>query len=678
MRAISMVIFRYARWDGSQEVGAPDPQDLLKELGDDILNYGDLGVALRRLLQRGVRDRSGVAVPGLQELLRRLRQKRQEQLSRHNLSGITADIQRRLDEILRTERQGIQDRLGQARQRDNADDDLPSDERAQMLRTLERLAAEHLATLDRVPEDMAGRMRDLSHYDFMDPEARRLFQDLQEILQQRMLDSFFNNISQQLQQMSPQDLARLRQMTQALNELLQKKLRGVEPDFEAFREQYGDFFPGIESLDQLIESIQRQIGQMQSLLDSMSSEQRQALRDLMRSLVEDAGLQDDLADLAWSLEQLLPVRSLRSRYPFSGDDPVTLTEAMRLMEHLQQLDDLERQLRRGEQELDLDEIDREALQRLLGEEAGNILDALREMRESLERAGYVKQEGDRWELTARGVRMIGQKALQDIFQHLRKEAFGPHATHFRGAGAERDEETKRWEFGDPFEIDIERTIRNHLVKGNIGTPVRLGIDDFEVFSSRLFTRTDTVLMLDLSWSMDMRGCFLAAKKVALALNNLIRLQFPKDTLSVVGFAGYAREFSVEEITHAVAGAYARGTNIQHALMVGRQILNRNAGTNKQIILITDAQPTAHMEDGRAFVSFPATVKTLRLTLQEARLCARQGITINTFMMDDDYYLRQFVHEISKVNRGRVFFASPERLGEYVVVDYLNHKRRHIA
>src|SRR6184192_2430508 len=649
------MLIRYSRWDGSQAVQDLDADDLLSAMSDDLMLDGDLWRALRRLFQQGVQHPEGQRAPGLQDLLKQLRQQRQERLDRYDLGGALEDIKKRLAEITQKERDGIKDRLAG------------------------KSAEQKLAELDTLPPDAPGQIRALQTYDFVDPEAKRLFDELMQSLRAQMLAPLLKGMQQALQGMTPEDLRRMREMLQDLNRMLRQRAEGEEPDFQAFKDKWGQLFPGAESLDELRAQLGSQMAQMQSLLESMSPGQRRELQELMSSLfMQDERLEAAMAQLGAHLEELLPLDELRHRYEFGGDEELTLREAMKLMEELQQMDQLERQMRRAERAEDLAEIDPAQVEKLLGEDAARDLDKLREIAKKLEEAGYLELRGDRLELTARAIRKIADKALRDIFTHLRRDRFGRHVVSHRGAGGDRSDDTKRYEFGDPFLLDLKETLMNAVERAGPGTPVRLAPGDFEVFRTELSTRAATVVMLDMSRSMINNGLFLPAKKVALALHALIRGQFPRDSLAIVGFSLYAREFEPEQLPRLAWSDWNVGTNMHAGFLLARQLLGRQKCANKQVILITDGEPTAHLEGGQAEFFYPPTRRTIQETLREVRRCTREGITINTFMLDRSPTLTAFVQEMARINRGRAFFAAPERLGEYVLVDYVRNKRRAVS
>jgi uncharacterized protein with von Willebrand factor type A (vWA) domain len=664
------VLIRYSRWDGTQDIGDLDADDLLGAMADDLLFDGDLRSALRRLLQQGARDPQGMRQPGLRDLLDRLRRQRQERLDRYDLGSSLDDIRHKLDQVVRTERTGIERWLGERREEVRRGEGSDVTQQA-----FERLAAEKQHTLDRLPEDPAGRLRQLMEYDFLDPEARRQFEELLQSLRQNMLQPVFQSMQQALKNMTPQDLQQLREMLRDLNRMLADRARGKEPNFQAFKQKWGQYFPGVESLDQLIDQLTRQIGQMQSLLQSLSAQQRGQLEAMMRSLMlQDEQLEAALSQLAMRLDRLAPLRDLQNRYPFRGQEDLTLEQARRLMEELQQMDQLEREMRQVRGPGDLDRLDADQVEQLLGPEARRELERMRELTKKLEDAGYLERHGDELELTARAIRKIGDKALRDIFAHLKRDRFGGHAVERRGTGGDRTDETKTYEFGDPFLLDLKETLMRGVGRGGPGTPVRLLPEDIAVFRTELRTQAATVVMLDMSRSMVNNGYFLPAKKVALALSALIRGQFPRDSLHVVGFSLYAREFTPARLPRLSWSDCDIGTNMHAGFLLSRQLLARHQGGNKQIILVTDGEPTAHLEGGVADFSYPPTRRTLQETLKEVQRCTRAGITINTFMLERSSWLMSFVDEMTRINRGRAFFASADRLGEYVLVDYVRGRR----
>jgi uncharacterized protein with von Willebrand factor type A (vWA) domain len=425
---------------------------------------------------------------------------------------------------------------------------------------------------------------------------------------------------------------------------------------------------------------------MQSLLRSMTPEQRAELESMTEALLRDDRLRWDLAQLAANMDRLMP-GGLGERFRFGGDEPLGLEGALERIGELQALDALEDTFTDVASTGDLATVDRSDVRELLGDEAVGELDALDDLARRLEEAGYLTRDGERLELTPRGSRRIGQKVLDDLFARLKRDAFGGHRIDRAGRGGEREDTSKPYEFGDPFHLDLERTLFNALgrkenapgaVGRSAGRGVRLAPSDFEVYRTEQMTRTSTVLLVDMSRSMLLRGCFLAAKKVAVALDTLIRTEFPRDHLSVIGFAYYAREIRPGALAELTWHGYEYGTNLQHGLMLARRILARQPAANKEIVVITDGEPTAHFEDGQVAFSYPPTRRTIAETLREVDRCTKEGITINTFMLERSRALAEFVAHMTRMNRGRAFYATPEHLGEYVLVDFVTRRTKHVS
>jgi len=653
---------RYERWDGSQEPFGRDADDLFDRLAEDLFQGGDFDYALHRLMSRGWRDQKGKRLPGFEEMLERLKQKRQQQLKRYNLNDVFGDIGERLNDILRRERQGINDRLEQA------------PEAAK--RVLQKIAKKKQQELDELPDDVGGMIRELNDYEFMDEGASQAFQKLMEELKEQVSQTYFKNMTKTMQQMRPEHLDEIKAMMKDLNQMLRDRLEGRPPKFEQFMQRFGHFFgPNPpKTLDELIQQLEKQMAQMESLMQSLSPEDRQQMQDLMASTLNDPELQEQMAELAMQLELLSPRQSMGNRYAFYGSESLPLQEALGLMERLQGIEDLESALREGYQGRQLTPEQSAQLQQLLGPDARQAADQMSELASQLERKGYVQKGKRGMELTPRGMRRIGQKALRDLHSRLKRDRFGDHPISVRGLGSERSDDTKVYEFGDAFTLHVERTLMNAL-RRDATPPLTLKTDDFEVHRSEFSTQSATVLMIDMSRSMPLRGYFYAAKKVALALDALIRSQFPRDYLQVIAFSDYARPVKQNQLAELTYNESIYGTNIQHGLMLARQFLNKHKTGNKQVIIVTDGEPTAHMEGQQAVFFYPPLPETFQKTLLEVQRCTREKIVINTFMLDNDYHLVSFVKQMTRMNGGRAFFSSADNLGDYVLLDYVDRKRK---
>ena len=661
-----MARFRYSKWDGTQVGFDFDADDVFAELTDELLYNGDLNQALQRLLQRGFTDRNGERIAGMREMLERLRQRRKEMLDRHDLGGPYEDIAERLRQILDQERQGIDGLVDEARQ--------SGDQRRSEI--TDEVANERRMELDLLPPDLAGQVQALQEYEWTSSEARQAFDELMDELRSQVMQSYFNQMSSSMSDVSPESLQRMKDMFNELNQMLETRAAGGDTDrmFQEFMDRFGDMVPGNpQSLDELLEQMAQQMAAMQQLLNSMSPEQRAQLEQLANSLLEDMDLRWQVERLGGNLRQAFPQIGWDRNYDFNGGDPLGFAEAASVMNQLGDMDRLEQMMTSATNPGALAEVDIDRAGELLGEDAARSLDQLAKLARKLIDAGLMDQKEGRLELTPRGLRKIGQNALSDLFSKLIKDRMGRHAVDRVGIGHERTFDTKPYEWGDPFNLSIERTVRNAVTRSGAGTPVRLTPEDFEIDRTETLTSTATVLAVDLSLSMPMRGNFLAAKKVAMALHSLITTQFPRDYLGLVGFGELARELRPEQLPE-VSWDYTYGTNMQHALVLARRMLARQTGT-KQVIMITDGEPTAHIiPGGEPFFSYPPAPETIRATLNEVVRATREGIRINTFMLDASGYLRNFVERLTQLNRGRAFFTTPETLGDYVLVDFLDQKR----
>jgi len=656
--------FRYSRWDGTQTGFDLDADALLEEMSDDLLYHGDLNAALRRMLQEGFKDRQGDRLMGMREMIERLRQRRREELDRYDLGGVYEEINEKLDQIVEGEREGIDRRVDEASR--------SGDRRRQEI--LDDLAAPRRQELDELPPDLAGRVQALQQYDFMDDGARQAFEELMDELREQLLQSTFNQLSEGMQNMDPARMARLKDMLAELNQMLEQRERGEEPDFKGFMSRYGDFFPGNpQTLDELLEQMAQSMAQMQQLLNSMTPEQRAQLQQLAGSLLEDMDLRWQMDALGRNLQNAFPNLPWDRRQGFSGDQPLSMGQMPGLLDTLGNLDDLENLLRNAMQPGQLAEVDLERAAELLGDDAARSLERLAELAKILEEAGLIEQREGRLELTPKGIRTIGNQALSDLFRKLAPDRLSRHEQERAGVGVERADEHKPYEFGDPFHLDVGQTIRNAITRQGGGTPVRLSPDDFEIERTEQLTRAATVLLLDVSLSMPMRDNWLPAKKVAMALHALITNKFPRDYFGLVAFGRVAREVKPQQLPE-LSWDFEWGTNIQHALLLARRQLARETGT-KQIIMVTDGEPTAHIEGGEAYFQYPPSPITVEATLKEVMRCTRENIRINTFMLDESFYLRSFVERMMELNKGRAFFTTPDTLGDYVLVDFLEQRRR---
>ena len=722
--------YRYSMWDGSQDVPDFTADDVLERMADDLLQGGDPEQALRNLLRRGFQLPDGRRFQGMQRLLRQMREYRQDVFSRYDPNGVVDSIREQLEDILRMEQAEIDRRYeemegsqssdpsssGQAEsQQQPGKGDQPADssaergeaaagesagspgqgapsgsqgtasagqgqqggspsgsEAGEFQEMLQRMLQRKEAYLQQLPGDNAGRIRGLREYDFLSPEAREAFERLVGGMQRELMQQYFQGLKQGIGQITPEQMEAIRQMVRDLNEMLEAAQAGDRQAFDRFMDQYRDYFPeGIENLDDLLEHLQRQAAAMQALLDSMDPEQRAELEAMMEELLRDDRLRLDLARLGANLAAM-GYTPRGGGFPFGGNEAPGFGESLDMMRRLQAMQDLENAMRAGDPFGAMANAGGPNPQDLFGPGIGGEIQAVKDMAQSLLDAGYLQRQGERLSLTPRAVRKLGDASLREIFRKLKEDRAGGHTTPRKGFGGDITEDSRPYQFGDPFHVDIKGTVMNGIYRGGPGTPVHLEADDFAIFETERSVQHATVLALDMSHSMYLRGLFLEAKKTALALDSLIRGQFPRDSLYLIGFADVAFELAQEQLPGLVENDYVMGTNYEMALALARRLLARHRGGNRQILFVTDGEPTAcRLPNGRTFFDWPPRPIVLEAALLEAARCAKEGIVINSFVLDPDPRLIAFVQEMTALNRGRMFLAGPYHLREQVVLDYLH-------
>jgi uncharacterized protein with von Willebrand factor type A (vWA) domain len=699
-----MRMYRYFEW-ATAAGGQLSGDQLMDALSDYLTEDGDVSRAMQMLMQRGMSS-GEQKMQGLRDMLEQLRKRKQQQLDKYDLNSLLNDIREQLEQILQQERQAVEEQLQDAQT-------TAADGTTQPASQQTAEAGQRREFLDHLPDSVPQQIQELRHYDFLDPQAAQAFQELLEELQQRAMQSQLNG-SQSPSESSAADAAQgQRDMYRDLNQQLREKLQGRQADFQQFKDQHPQF-PSAqeETIEELIQQLQQQLQQWRSLLESLSESVRRELEQLMDSNL-DADLQAQRAELQGLLDQLAGKKLTPQRYRFKGREEVSIEQAQELMEQLQQLETLEKQLEGVRWDGDPQQVDTEKLRDLLGDDAFQSVQNMKDIANELEAAGYIMKTKDGLQLTPLAMRKIGQKALRDIFSFIKRDRFGQHDTRQRGGVGMPTEDTKVYEFGDPLLLDLSATVFNAVSREGTGTPVSLHIDDFVVRRQEFLSHTSTVILIDMSGSMAWNNCFYAAKKVALALDNLVRSTFPRDTLQIVGFYTAAEEMKPADLPYVKPKSFGYNaslysdyydmlmgyidvqldyrdvvcgrtnvpqgfTNMQQGLRLAEQMLSKRQSPNKQIILITDGQPTAHCEGDRLYLQYPPSQRTITATLQEVKRCTVKGIAINTFMLAKSYYLERFVDQMTKINCGRAFYTTPEQLGEYLVVDYLAKKRRRIA
>jgi uncharacterized protein with von Willebrand factor type A (vWA) domain len=657
--------FTYSRWDGTQTGYSVNADEILDELTDDLLMHGDLQAALRRLMREGMTDKDGNRIEGLREMMDRIRQRKKELEESGDLGGVYSEIADALKDIVDEERHAVENAVRDA--------EASGDERR--AETARDAAMERNFRLDMMPEDLAGLVRELQSYDFESQEAKERFEEMLDKLRQQMMQQVVDQMSEGMQNMTPEDMARMKDMMAALNQMIEKREQGEDPEFEKFMEEFGDFFPeNPQTLDELLENMAQRMQAMQDFMNSLTPEQRSQMQQLSDQLMEDMDLSWQMQQLGEKLSQMFPQPGNGQGYNFRGEQPMDMQQAMQAMAEMGQLNDMEAMMRQAASPAQLSEVDIDKVRDLLGDSAAKSLQKLAEMTKVLEEAGLINNKEGRLEVTPRGLRAIGNNALREMFNKLSKDKLGQHRIPREGSGHERTYDSKPYEFGDPFRLDLQKTIRNAISRQGSGTPVRLSPEDFEIERTEHTTQASTVLLLDLSFSMVQADRFVPAKKVAIAMHSLISSQFPRDFLSIIGFSSIAYPLRPDQLPE-VSWDREYGTNMHHAFALARKQLAGKAGT-KQIIMITDGEPTSHITpEGYPVFTYPYIQESVELAMREVMRLTKEGITLNSFVLDANGSLRQIIEQMAEINKGRAFFTSADTLGDYVLVDFLENRRR---
>ncbi|MEV4073583.1 vWA domain-containing protein [Nonomuraea fuscirosea] len=648
--------FRYGEYhDGPDPLAPPyDVRAALDEMGDAILSGSTPVHALRDLLKRGLPG--GQDRRGLDDMLKEVRRRRRDLRERGRLDGTLERARALLDKA-----------IGQERAELFPD---PSDE-----------ARLRESELDALPEDTASAIQELSSYEWRSAAARQTFEELRDLLRREVLDSQFRGLRDALANPDPAAMERVRQMMSDLNDMLDRDSRGehTQDDFDNFMAKYGDLFPEKpRTLDELVDILARRAAATQRMLASMTPRQREELGNLINQTLDQAGLSDQMRRLGEALYARRPDLAWNAPERLTGEEPLAMGDAVTALEELADLTQLETALRQDYPGARLDDIDEAAVRRALGRSAVDDLEALKRIERELEEQGYLLRRRGKLELTPKAVRRLGETALRRVFASLDGGRRGDHDQHDAGSAGELTGSSRPWRFGDEQPIDVVRTLVNGVRGGGVSLGerprVRLTVDDFEVAETERRSAAAVCLLVDLSYSMALRGTWAAAKQTALALQALVASKFPQDAVQIVGFSNYARVLQPDELA-GLDWDMVQGTNLHHALLIAGRHLDRHPDFEPVVLVVTDGEPTAHlMRDGRSAFEWPPSHETLELTLAEVDKMTRRRATINIFMLAADDRLKEFVDEVARRNGGRVFSPDAERLGEYVVSDFLRLRR----
>ncbi|HEU4948276.1 MAG TPA: VWA domain-containing protein [Kribbella sp.] len=644
----------YGPWHDGPDPLAPPPdlRDALDEIGRDVMAGSSPRSALEELLRRGTRSTSG-----LDELTRRLWERRAEIQRRHNLDGTLREVRRLLDEALEAERRELFPN--------------PSDD-----------ARFREAELDALPAGTAAAVRELASYDWQSEQGRRNYEQIRDLLGRELLESRFQGIKNALQSTTPEDVERVNEMLSDLNSLLAAHAQGrPETDqlFAEFMDKHGEFFPeNPRTVDELIDVLAARAAAAQRMLNSMTPQQRAELAELSQQAFGDPRLAQQLSALDAQLQTLRPGEDWSGSERFSGDDPLGLAEGAQAMSDLAELDALAEQLAQSYPGARLEDIDLDALQRQLGDEATVDAKRLSELERQLREQGLLERAPDgSLRLSPKALRRLGQTALADVLRTARGQT-GERDAASAGAAGELTGSTRAWQFGDSQPWDVSRTVRNAVLRtasAGAGRSVRLDVADVEVAETEHRARAAVALCVDTSWSMVQEGRWLPMKRTALALHQLISTRFRNDALQLITFGRYAEVVELPELV-GLEGAWEQGTNAHHALLLAGRHLRRHPDAQPVVLLVTDGEPTAHLEpDGTAEFDYPPRPATLRKTVAEVDRLAKLGTSVTVFRLGDDPRLTSFVDLLARRSGGRVVAPDAEGLGAAVVSDYLRTRRR---
>ncbi len=638
--------YRYGQWHGGPDPLAPpyDVAEAMDRIGDDVLAGATPSEALRQFLRRGADG-----LRGIDDLRRKLRRRRQELRRSGRLDGTLEQVRALLDQALQ-------------------------DERRALFSDPDDLARLEEAELDALPDETASAVRALADRRWRSPEAAEAYRKIQELLRGEVLDSQFAGMKNALQNASPEDMQRVRDMLGDLNALLAKHARGEDTAqaLEDFLDKHGEFFPDRPStVDELIDQLARRAAAQRRLMDGLTPDQRSELSGLIdQAFGDDIGMAAELERLRQQLRAARPDLAWGGDPRMDGDAGQGLGDATSAIAELSDVEDLDRALSQSYAGASLDDIDEEAVARALGRQAVDDLDALRRIERELSRQGWLTRRGDTLELSPRAVRRLGTTALRRVFAKMHGAGRGHHDVTDAGAAGEPTGSSRTWEFGDTQPLDVVRTVKNAVARPG---PVRLKVEDFEVVETERRTRAAVALLVDLSYSMALNGTWGAAKSTALALHTLVTTRYPQDAIEIIGFSQYARVLRPAELA-GLDFDPVQGTNLQHALLLARRHLTRHRDAEPIVLVVTDGEPTAHLErNGEAVFCWPPLPETVTLTLAEVDRATRSGVTLNVFMLGEDPQLVAFMDEVARRNRGRLFTSDAETLGEYVVQDYLRSR-----
>lgn len=650
---------RYSAYTGGPDPLAPpvDLREALEQIGQDVMEGTSPRRALSELLRRGTQN-----MRGADRLAAEVNRRRRELLSRNNLDGTLQEIKKLLDEAVLAERKELARAL---------DDDA-------------RFSELQIESLSPSP---AKAVQELSDYNWRSPEARQKYDQIKDLMGREMLDQRFAGMKQALENATDEDRQAVNEMLDDLNELLDKHSRGEDTpdDFQDFMRKHGQYFPeNPKNVEELLDSLAQRAAAAQRFRNSLTPDQRAELDALAQQAFGSPQLMNALNRLDAHLQAARPGEDWDGSSEFSGDNPLGMGEGAQALSDIAELEQLAEQLSQSYAGASMDDVDLDALARQLGDEAAVNARTLADLERALMNQGFLDRGSDgQWRLSPKAMRQLGQAALRDVAQQL-SGRHGERATRRAGAAGELTGATRPWAFGDTEPWNVTRTLTNTVLRragtGDPDGPLRIAVEDVEVSETETRTQAAVALLVDTSFSMVMENRWLPMKRTALALHHLVSTRFRSDALQIIAFGRYARTVTAAELT-GLEGVYEQGTNLHHALALAARHLRRHPNAQPVVLVVTDGEPTAHLEDYNAngggssvFFDYPPHPRTIAHTVRGFDDVARLGAQVTIFRLGNDAGLARFIDQIARRVEGRVVVPDLDGLGAAVVGDYLRSRR----
>jgi uncharacterized protein with von Willebrand factor type A (vWA) domain len=641
--------YAYGPYAGGPDPLAPpvDLRDALDAIGQDVMEGASPRAALRELMRRGMPGQRG-----LDQLAARANKQRRELLKRNNLDGTLAEVRELLEHAV-------------------------LEERKELARALDEEARFAEMQLESRSPSTAEAVRELSDYDWRNPQARQDFEKIKDLLGRELLEERFQGMKQALEGATDSDRQRVTDMLKDLNALLAAHAKGEDSQeqFDQFMAEHGEFFPEQpRSVEELLDSLAQRAAAAQRMRNSMTPEQQAELDALAQQAFGSPELAQQLAELDGMLQAARPGEDWQGSENFRGQQGMGLGEATQAMADIGELEQLAEQLSQAYPGARMEDVDLVALEHQLGPQAVADARTLSDIERELARQGFLDRapDGD-WRLSPKAMRRLGESALRDVAEQLSARR-GDRETRRAGAAGEPTGASREWEFGDAEPWDTTRTVTNAVLRtAGSGPPVQLSLADVEVVETEQRSRAAVALLVDTSWSMVTQGRWVPMKRTALALHHLVSTRFRGDALALIGFGRHAQTLTPAELT-ALDGAWEQGTNLHHALLLAGRHLRRHPGAQPVVLVVTDGEPTAHLDPGGyAVFDYPPLPQTLGLTVRELDAIARLGAQVTIFRLGDEPRLAAVVDQMARRVGGRVVAPDLDGLGAAVVADYLRKR-----